>query len=131
MWPISIGSKMSGNLKKPLNGLIIWTAMINWYSSLQEMAEFFAQYRPRPIVSAEVVMEGYPSVLVDDYGGMKQAVSHLIEAHGLQRLAFIKGPEGHLGAQERYRGYVEALAEHDIPLDPALVTPANPSTSTA
>jgi CheY-like chemotaxis protein/signal transduction histidine kinase/DNA-binding LacI/PurR family transcriptional regulator len=109
-----------------IDGLIIWTAMINWYVSPQEMADFFARYHSRPIVSAEVLMEGYPSVLADDYGGMKQAVSHLIEVHGLQRLAFIRGPEGHLGAQERYRGYVEALAEHNIPFDPAYVTPPNP-----
>ena len=33
-----------------IQGLIIWTSMISWSSSLQQLAEFFRQYRPRPIV---------------------------------------------------------------------------------
>jgi ABC-type sugar transport system substrate-binding protein len=51
------------------------------------------------------------------------AVNHLIEVHGYRRIAFIRGPATHPGAQERYQGYVEALTQHGLPFDPRLVSP--------
>jgi DNA-binding LacI/PurR family transcriptional regulator len=62
-------------------------------------------------------------VLVDNYRGMREAVTHLIEVHDYRRIAFIRGPEGHTEADDRYRAYADVLAEHDIPLDPDLVAP--------
>src|SRR4029453_19516615 len=63
-----------------------------------------------------------PSVTMADYGGMPAAVSHLIEVHGYRRIAFQRGGDHHPGMHERYRGYVDALAEHGLALDPNLVT---------
>ena len=49
--------------------------------------------------------------------------SHLIESHGYRRIAFVSGFENHVGMRERYRGYVVALTDHGLALDPNLVTP--------
>ena len=49
-------------------------------------------------------------------------LSHLIEFHGYKRLAFIRGPEEHYYAQERYRAYLDTLQLHNLPFIPELVT---------
>src|SRR5436305_5592777 len=59
---------------------------------------------------------------MDDRGGMAEAVSHLIEAHGQRRIGFVRGPDNHGGAQQRYQGYLDALGAHGLAVDPDLVT---------
>jgi DNA-binding LacI/PurR family transcriptional regulator len=108
---------------KQLDGLIILTGALDSYVTPQEMKAFVERFRPLPIVSIEVALEGIPSIMMDNYKAMRAVVAHLIEVHGYRKIAFIRGPAHHFGAQERYRAYTEALAEFGIPLDPNLVTP--------
>lgn len=67
--------------------------------------------------------KGCPGVAPNSYQGMKDLLCHLIEVHGFRKIAFIAGPEGNWPSRERYRAYVDVLAEHDLPLNPDLVTP--------
>jgi signal transduction histidine kinase/DNA-binding LacI/PurR family transcriptional regulator len=103
-----------------VDGLVIWSDYIGHYISPEEIKAFCERYRPLPLVSVGLV-EGIPSVAVDNYQGAYEAVNHLIEHHGFRRIACIRGPEGNVEAEERYRAYVDALAGHDIPLEPDLV----------
>ncbi len=66
---------------------------------------------------------GVNSINVDNRSGMKEIVSHLIEEHGASRIAFVRGPEEHPEAEERYLGYCEALRDANIPFDDALICP--------
>ena len=116
-------SSLTWLIPRALDGLIIWSAAIDFHLSPAEMEEFYRRYQPLPIVSVEREMAGLPSLVVDNKQAMSEVVSHLIEVHGYRRIAFIRGPEGHAGAQERYQGYVEALAQHGLPFDPTLVPP--------
>ena len=50
----------------------------------------------------------YSSVYVDNYSGAYTMMSHLIEC-GHRNIAHIAGPESNVDAQERLRGYQEAL----------------------
>ena len=61
------------------------------------------------MVSVTLPMEGIPTVLIDSYQGMRDMIAHLVQLHGYKRLAFIRGPEGHYYAQERFRAYEDAL----------------------
>jgi DNA-binding LacI/PurR family transcriptional regulator/signal transduction histidine kinase len=87
--------------------------------------ELFQTYCQRfaslPRVSAAIRLPGVPWVSVDGFPGMYHAVEHLITVHGHRRIAFIRGPEGMLDANERYEAYLAALAAHQLPLVPALV----------
>ncbi|HVN54361.1 MAG TPA: LacI family DNA-binding transcriptional regulator [Anaerolineaceae bacterium] len=62
-----------------------------------------------------------PAVAVENRAGAHQVVSHLIDAHGCQRIAFLTGPEGQEDARWRFRGYCETLAVHNLDPDPALI----------
>jgi LacI family transcriptional regulator len=66
----------------------------------------------------------FPCVDVDNRAGAYQAVSHLIGL-GHRRIGFISNaPLSYSGAQDRFGGYQQALGEHDLPLDRALVRTA-------
>lgn len=63
-------------------------------------------------------------VMIDDYQGAYDVVSHLIE-QGCQRIAHFTSPVKISIYKERLRGYVDALNNHNIPFDPALVIESN------
>jgi DNA-binding LacI/PurR family transcriptional regulator/anti-anti-sigma regulatory factor len=128
--PASFGAQ--GNIAfalvnpESVDGVVSWASMLGNYVSVDELEAFHEQYHPLPMVTIGRTFEGFASVLMDSYEGMREAVTHLIEVHGHRRLAFIRGPESHVYAQGRYRAYVETLEAHDLPVDPNLVTPAAP-----
>ncbi len=106
-----------------LDGLVIMMSAITPMMGPEEKRAFIERFRPLPIVTLESDVEGTPNIYVDSYQNMRKVVLHLIQTHGYRRIAFIRGPEKHQLANDRYRAYVEALAEYGIPLDPSLVTP--------
>jgi PAS domain S-box-containing protein len=108
-----------------VDGLVIWSALLGHQVGPEATEAFCKQYRPLPMVSIGLPMEGIPSIVVDNYGGMHDLVAHLIEKHNCRRIAYLSGPEANLETQERYRGYTDALAEHGIALDPNLVVGEN------
>jgi signal transduction histidine kinase/DNA-binding LacI/PurR family transcriptional regulator len=108
-----------------LDALVVWTTRIGLLLTDAELADFLRRFEPVPLVAVEQPAPGAPTVLMDNRGGMDQAVSHLIEVHGRRRIAFIRGPDSHSGAQLRYAGYLDALARHGLPVDPELVSMAD------
>jgi DNA-binding LacI/PurR family transcriptional regulator len=83
----------------------------------------------------ELSRSGYPLVIVgrvphlpqvstvclDDRHGGEVATRHLLQAHGIRRIAHISGPLGHQSAQDKRAGYHAALVAEAIAPDPALV----------
>jgi len=59
-------------------------------------------------------------VEVDNVGGAHAAVTHLIRL-GRRRIALITGPSGSLAAEDRKRGYLNALVERRVPVDESLI----------
>lgn len=110
-----------------IDALVIWTTRISQQIGEAAMREFAGRYAPIPIVSVEAHLADWPTVVMDNRGGMDQAVSHLIEVHGHRRIGFVRGPLAHVGAQDRYQGYVDALTRHGLTVEPGLVTAPAPS----
>jgi LacI family transcriptional regulator len=60
------------------------------------------------------------SVTSDDHGGTFMAVSHLVE-RGHERIAYLGADLAIATAEERLRGYTDALAAHGLEFEPAIV----------
>lgn len=57
-----------------------------------------------------------PVVSTDNYAGMRLLTKHIIEKHGISRMAYIAGPDDSPDNHARYIGFCEALKdEHIIP----------------
>ena len=93
-------------------------------SSLFEEFNRLALEENRFVVwGAELPDQAYCSVGSDNLRGGRRATSHLARL-GRKRIAFLgdlEAPE----VMQRYRGYVEALEEAGLPLDPMLAVPAH------
>ena len=89
-------------------------------SACQAHAE---RYGPIPMSTFSVDWSGIPRAVVDNEPGMREGVRHLIQDHGRQRIAFVRGPDASSDAGLRYRVYREALAESGLEFDPRLVAP--------
>ncbi|MBN2533319.1 MAG: substrate-binding domain-containing protein [Spirochaetales bacterium] len=112
-----------------IDGLIIESNVIASYVPEKELIDLCHKYHSLPIVSVGAIVEGIPSVVNDNTQGMYEAVSHLIEVHDHQHIAYILGPEEHPDVQERYNAYIRAMNDHDLSPDPKLTLPGNFQTS--
>jgi sigma-B regulation protein RsbU (phosphoserine phosphatase) len=108
-----------------VDGLIVSGGPIVNLVGTVGLEAFCSHYHPLPMATIAVGTQDAPCVLVDNYHGVRAALSHLVEMHGLRRIAFIGGPPGHHEADERYRAYKDTLARCGLPLDPDLVTAGN------
>ncbi len=79
-----------------------------------------------PIVCLDRRPEGLDldSVTVDNTGGVRSCIEHLIE-RGHRRIAIITGGPGKYLAKNRLQGYLDAMAAAGLPLDPALIRDGN------
>jgi signal transduction histidine kinase/DNA-binding LacI/PurR family transcriptional regulator/AraC-like DNA-binding protein len=128
-----IGNRQESNVLYELvgpqlvDGLLVMSSSIDFAATRQEMETFIQRMRGSgewalPVVSLEEAFDGMACLLKDDYGGMLEAIGHLIETHGRRRIVFLRGPAGFLGSQRRYQAYLDALEKYHIVFDPNLVT---------
>lgn len=87
------------------------------------LAEAAAARLPVVLVNRQADGYGFPSVSVDNERGMAMSVAHLAEL-GHRRIAHISGPLDISTGLSRYRGFMAAMASHDLPVQAELVVPA-------
>jgi DNA-binding LacI/PurR family transcriptional regulator/GAF domain-containing protein len=112
-------------------GLIIASGTIFKDSAAASLQYIQDTFPPIPAVSIALEIEKIPSLLINNHSGMYQAVSHLIEAHGYRKIAFIQQYAGNLEAEARYQAYAAALKDHKVELVPNWVVPPNFDTDPA
>jgi LacI family transcriptional regulator len=76
---------------------------------------------PVVCVDRRLEIDGYDSVLVDDYGATRDAVAHLI-AHGHREIGFVGGDARVETIRERMRGYRDSLTAAGIEVDEGLIS---------
>lgn len=91
-------------------------------SGAADHAHVAAAARGTPVVFVDRPPRGMAAdaVLLDNAGGARQAVEHLLR-HGHRRIAILGDPVERYTAAERLRGYREALGDAGIEVDPGLV----------
>lgn len=96
---------------------ILLSADISHGLSSSELQGFCNSFSPIPMASFAIPIKGLPAVMSDNQGGMRAVVKHLIEAHGYERIAFLRGPAGQIEAEERYQAFLDELKAHNIRFD--------------
>lgn len=100
-----------------VDGLIISPPLSE---SLHLIAALDERKLPFVRIAPEDISHPSPYVDMDDAGAAREMTTHLVEL-GHRRIAFIVGHPNHHASNLRLRGYREALEQHGIPQDPALV----------
>lgn len=104
-----------------VDGLIVMTGSLANQVGTEALAVYLERYRPLPMCSVAVELPDMFSVLVDNEGGIWEAMQHLVASCGRHRIAFVRGPATNPEAERRYRAYLDAVARLGLPIDPALV----------
>ena len=98
--------------------------IISWASSEDDGSlKFFDRYSNIPLITITIKLPGIPAIFADNYSGMKVLIEHLIHKHGKKKIAFIRGPESHVYAKERYNAYKDTIKKHGFVDNEQLVTP--------
>jgi len=108
-----------------IDGIVCSTGALFMSSSEPKAAEFLEDLRPLPVVSLSWAIPGFPSITTNNRKAMRSLVGHLIEVHGCRSIAYHAGSGASSEAKERLGGYLDALADHQIPSDPLLIFSSN------
>ena len=72
-------------------------------------------------VDRRLEIDGYDTVLVDDYGATRDGVTHLI-SHGHRKIGFVGGDARFDTIRERMRGYRDSLTDAGIEVEERLIS---------
>ncbi|MGE4583137.1 MAG: helix-turn-helix domain-containing protein [Sphaerochaeta sp.] len=114
-----------------LQGAITWASTLGGSVRIEEVKEFLADMAPLACVTIGMKREGSPAVSFDAYAGIQSILLHCITKHHAKRIAFIRGPENHDSAQDRYRAYCDTLDQTGLMFDPRLISDPFPWTEGA
>ncbi len=110
------------DLAKPeqIDGLIL-TADVAYGVHADDLALVRKLYGSLPIITQSVDVPGAAMFIPNNTEGMRAVLRHLIEEHSYKRIAFIRGIQGQIDAEQRFQAYQEELKAHDLRFDENLV----------
>ncbi|NBK24125.1 MAG: hypothetical protein EOM68_19090, partial [Spirochaetia bacterium] len=114
-----------------VDGVITWASALTGSVGFTEVQNFLSTFSPLPLVSIGIKQGGCPVVSFDAYSGVQAVILHCITKHQGKRIAFIRGPENHYSAQDRYRAYCDTLDQTGLVFDAKLVSDPFPWTEGA
>ena len=112
-----------------LDGAIIWSSALTGNAGSEDVLEVFRDMLDLPVVTIDGKTASHPhipDVRFNAYEGSSLITEHCIEHHGSKRIAYIRGPETHNSAQERYKAFRDALEKHGLTIDESLIADPAP-----
>lgn len=106
-----------------LDGVIVFSGAIGEHKEHDEVVKFCKEIKSIPTVSIALEIPNVPSVLVENTSGIIELMDHLAQVHEYKKIVFIKGPEGHDEAEERFTAYLNGLKNNSLPEDGSLIFP--------
>lgn len=90
-------------------------------AALERLAQRLA---PMPLCSIGLRIKNVPALAVNDKRAMRLMADHVV-SHGCRRIAFIRGPQTSIEAEQRYLAYRECLRDNQLPWLESLVSVGN------
>lgn len=107
--------------KSDIDGVIVFTGSITEHHGRDFTKSFCKLFSGIPLVCVSEKIPGFPSIVVENAPGIEQLIDHFVTIHNLRSIAFIKGPNGHEEAEERFAAYKRGLERNSIVFNPDLV----------
>ncbi|WP_437680274.1 SpoIIE family protein phosphatase [Sorangium sp. So ce131] len=104
-----------------VDGIMVASGTLCNYLGVEELQRFCRDFAPVPLCSIGLVLEGIPSIVVDNGLGIEMTAGHLIDDHARRRIAHVGGSPSNGEARIRAEAYRRALAARGIPYDERLV----------
>lgn len=105
-----------------VDGVLSWASSLSGIQGDTDLAAFHRRFDELPLVTLSDPLEGKPCVRFDVRSGMASLVDHLVTVHGYRSFAFVRGPQAHHSAQDRYLAFRESLERHGLSCREELIT---------
>ena len=88
-----------------LDGSIIWCSSLTGKTGNEEVLSQFGDMLSLPMVTIDGKTKRYPDIpdiRFNAYDGSRYLIEHCIHHHGSKKIAYVRAPENHNSAQERF-----------------------------
>ena len=99
---------------KQFDGAVILKDSIQTSESTNAIEKRLKEEFDGPVLVIDRESEFYPGVFEDDYSGMCDVISHMIEVHGFKDIGFVSGKKWHKHSVSRIKAYTDTLEKHGI-----------------
>ncbi|MBQ6888285.1 MAG: GGDEF domain-containing protein [Lachnospiraceae bacterium] len=99
---------------KQVDALIIAAGSIGCYTTKEGMETLLKKFEDIPSVLIASKIEGYTSVVFDNYLGIKEGLEYLIEKRNCKKFGMVGGSLENMDAYERKQAFTGVLSEHGI-----------------
>ena len=112
---------------KGFDAIIIEYGTVASFLNNEQKKEFLASLKgDTPIILLAGEADGYSSVGVNNRAGLEQAIIHLIEEHGCERIGFLSGPvDTNQDARERLDVYIKTMESRNLYTDDTWIAYGN------
>ena len=92
--------------------------LTNTYNFPDEQERVCARFQRAgvPMLSLEVEVPGMSCIKTENYNGVRDLATHLVEHHNAKKIIFVNGIEGNVENQIRRQALIDVLEEHGIEL---------------
>ncbi len=99
-----------------LDAMVVSIGTMTIFQKGLDPREFIKELPDIPLVLLENDMEVTNGcyLISDNYTPFRELVEHMITEHGLTKIGFISGPVANRDSQIRQKGYMDAMAAHDL-----------------
>ncbi len=103
------------------DGVILLADVLHMENN-RERVEKLLENVSTPLVTIGCKHKQAPAVWADNYVGMRSLMEYLVEERGLRNIHFVKGIEGNVDAEARFKAYEDVLTENGIRMMPERIT---------
>lgn len=98
------------------DGVVILSDTIQIPGLIGDIEENIKKKFNGPVICVDGKSRYFPTIVTDHYTVTKKLVSHLIEVHGHEDIAYLSGKEEHPHSKERMDAYIDCMKEHNLPI---------------
>lgn len=102
--------------KYNVDALIIASDCVGAFTGREMIDEFLKQYKDIPVVLMAGKHGDIPNISYENYRGIKNAVTYLVEEKGCRHFAVLSGPKENTDSFERKENYAAILKQYGIEL---------------
>lgn len=97
------------------DGVIVLANTFHWQEEYDYVTTFINQHQI-PAISLEYEIPGIDFWGSDNYSGMYELCTHLIECHNVKNVLFVSGPKGNPENDSRRKALEDVLLQHNLSL---------------
>lgn len=106
-----------------IDALIVCSGMFLYQFERQRLLNACKKFNMVPWLNLGPAIRETASVLIDNAGGIRHIMEHLLFVHNCKRIAFIRGAVEHYDSSRRFDAYLEVLTDYSLEIKPDLISP--------